>query len=161
MRTPDRLAVALTVVLLATSACASSGDRPSSTTPGAPTPTATAPSATATATASDTASPTPSGGSATLPDDLRTRPAVAAAIADTARREKVRPDQVAVAAWSQVTWNDGSLGCPKKGKSYTQALVEGELLLLQTDTGLFQYNARTGGPFAYCATPSSNYSVGS
>ena len=79
---------------------------------------------------------------------------MAAAIADTAKREKVRPDQVVIAAWSQVTWNDGSLGCPAKGKSYTQALVEGELLLLQTDTGLFQYNAPKGGPFAYCATPS-------
>jgi hypothetical protein len=158
MRTPDRLAVALTVVLLATSACASSGDLPSSTTPGAPTPTATAPSATATA--SDTASPTPSGGSAALPDDLRTRPAVAAAIADTARREKVRPDQVDIAAWSPVTWNDGSIGCPEKGKAYTQALVEGHLLLLQTETGLFQYNAGGDGPFAYCATPSPNYSVG-
>ena len=43
--------------------------------------------------------------------------------------------------------------------SYTQALVEGELLLLQTDTGLFQYHAAGGGPFAYCANPSSNYTV--
>jgi hypothetical protein len=40
------------------------------------------------------------GGDAALPDDLRTRPAVAAAIADTAEREKVRPGQVVIAAWS-------------------------------------------------------------
>ena len=159
MRTPYRVAVVLAVVLLAATACSSSGDDPTaSPAPGSPTP--SGPASTS-AGATGTASPSPSGGSAALPDDLRSRPAVAAAIADTAEREKVRPDQVAVAAWSQVTWNDGSLGCPKKGKSYTQALVEGELLLLQTDTGLFQYNARTGGPFAYCATPSSNYSVGS
>ncbi len=159
MRTPYRVAVVLAVVLLATSACSFSGDDPTaSPAPGNPTP--SGPASTTTG-ATGTASPSPSGGSAALPDDLRSRPAVAAAIADTAEREKVRPDQVAVAAWSQVTWNDGSLGCPEKGKSYTQALVEGELLLLQTDTGLFQYNARTGGPFAYCATPSSNYSVGS
>ena len=72
----------------------------------------------------------------------------------------MRPDQVDIAAWSPVTWNDGSIGCPKKGKAYTQALVEGHLLLLQTETGLFQYNARGDGPFAYCATPSPNYSVG-
>jgi hypothetical protein len=67
---------------------------------------------------------------------------------------------VVIAAWSPVTWNDGSLGCPKKGMSYTQALVEGELLLLRTETGLFQYNAKTRGPFAYCATPSAGYTVG-
>ena len=89
----------------------------------------------------------------TLPDDLRTRPAVAAAIADTAQREKVDPTQVVIAAWSPVTWNDGSLGCPKKGKGYTQALVEGELLLLQTETGLFQYNAPRRRPVRLLRDP--------
>ena len=59
-----------------------------------------------------------------------------------------------------MTWNDGSLGCPTKGMSYTQALVEGELLMLRTDTGLFQYHASAGGPFAYCADPIANYTVG-
>ena len=156
MRTPDRLAVALTVVLLATSACASSGDLPSSTTPGNPSPTATAPSATAT----DTASPTPSGGSATLPDDLRTRPAVAAAIADTAERAKVDPSEVVIAAWSPVTFTSGAMGCPQKGMSYTQSLVEGELLLLRVDSSLYQYHAPAGGPFTYCANPSADFTVG-
>jgi hypothetical protein len=156
MRTHHRLAVTLTVVLLATSACSSSGDDPTpSTTSVGPTATGPTPSNTG-----GTASPSPSGGGAALPDELRSRPAVAAAIADAAKREKLRPDQVVVAAWSPVTWNDGSLGCPRKGKAYTQALVKGELLLLQTETGLFQYNAKAGGPFSYCATPSSSYSVG-
>ena len=154
MRPHHRLAVTLTAVLLATSAC--SGDDPTpSATSGKPTSTGSAPSS-----PSSTASPTPSGPGTAAPDELRARPTVAAAIADAAKRQKLRPDEVVVAAWSPVTWNDGSLGCPAKGKSYTQALVEGELLLLQTETGLFQYNAKAGGPFSYCATPSSNYSVG-
>jgi hypothetical protein len=158
MRPLYRLAVALTVVLLVTAACAFSDDGPpASPTPGSPTPTTPE---TPSPTVSSPASPSPSGGSATLPDDLRTRPAVAAAIADTARRAKVDPGQVVIAAWSPVTWNDGSLGCPRKGMSYTQALVEGELLMLRTDTELFQYNAKTGGPFAYCAAPSAGYTVG-
>ena len=153
MRT-DLVALAgLSLLLLA--GCGLSSDDPGtaslSATPSATSPTSPAP----------TASASPSGGTdATLPDDLRTRPAVAAAIADTAERQKVDPAQVVIAAWSPVTWNNGSLGCPRKGRSYTQSLVDGELLLLRTDTGIFQYHAKAGGRFAYCATPSADYSVG-
>lgn len=157
MRTHLRLAAALAAVALGASACALSSDAPEAgaTHPVSPT------GATGGAGASGTASPSPSsGGSAALPADLSTRPAVVAAIADTAKREKVDPAKVVIAAWSPVTWNDGSLGCPTEGMSYTQATVEGELLMLRTDTGLYQYHARAGGPFAYCADPSANYTVG-
>ena len=157
MRTPLRLAVVLAVVLMATSACALSGDgaeSPSST-PTTPPPGASSPPA------GGTASPTPSlSASAALPDDIRTRPTVVAAIEDTADRENVPADDVVVAAWSPVTWTDGSMGCPKEGMSYTQALVEGELLILRTDSGIFQYHARTDGPFTYCENPSAGYTVG-
>ena len=74
-------------------------------------------------------------------------------------REGVAPDEVVIAAWTPVTWNDGSLGCPEKGMAYTQALVDGELLLLRVGTGLFQYHAGRGGSFAYCADPSATYTV--
>jgi hypothetical protein len=67
---------------------------------------------------------------------------------------------VVIAAWSPVTWSDGSIGCPQKGMSYTQATVPGELLMLRVDSALFQYHARTGGSFAYCANPSAGYTVG-
>ena len=158
MRTPLRLAVVLAVLVTA-SACALSSEGPEAG-PTSATASPTTP-ASSSATAGATASPTPSAGSsAALPDDLRTRPAVVAAIADTAERAKVAPEQVVIAAWSPVTWSDGSLGCPKKGMSYTQSLVEGELLILRVDGGLFQYHARAGGPFGYCATPSAGYSVG-
>jgi len=156
MRTPLRLAIVLTVVLMATSACALSGDGAESPSP-TPTPPAGASSPPAGGTASPTALP---GTGAALPDDIRTRPTVAAAIEDTATRENVPADDVVVAAWSPVTWTDGSMGCPKEGMSYTQALVEGELLILRTDTGIFQYHARTDGPFSYCENPSAGYSVG-
>ena len=154
MRTPLRLAVVLTVVLMATSACALSGDGAES-----PSPTPTPPG-TSSPPAGGTASPALPGTGAALPDDIRTRPTVAAAIEDTATRENVPADDVVVAAWSPVTWTDGSMGCPKEGMSYTQALVEGELLILRTDTGIFQYHARTDGPFSYCENPSAGYSVG-
>ena len=155
MRTTTGLAVVLFVVLLGASGCASS-DTPEAGTSAPPVASPTA----ASTQASGTASAMPSSGAdATLPADLRTRPAVVAAIADTATREKVAPEEVVIAAWSPVTWNDGSIGCPQKGRAYTQALVDGELLLLRVGTGLFQYHASEGGPFAYCANPSAAYSV--
>ena len=86
-------------------------------------------------------------------------PTVAAAIADLAQRQGIDPAQVVIAAWSPVTWNDGSIGCPQEGMGYTQVQVDGELLLLRVDTALFQYHARGGAPFAYCANPSANYRV--
>ncbi|HSO63768.1 MAG TPA: hypothetical protein VLQ78_01595 [Ornithinibacter sp.] len=160
MRTPLPRAVVVAVVLLTASACALSSDGPEpASTPSTP---STAP-ATPSATPSGTASPSPTlptGTGAALPGDIRTRPTVVAAIEDTASRKDVAPDEVVVAAWSPVTWTDGSLGCPQKGMSYTQAMVEGELLILRVDGALFQYHARSGGPFTYCATPSAEYSVG-
>jgi len=154
MRTTSHLAVVLALAVVPLSACGLSGDGDPSPTPGAPNPTLPA------TTPASTASPTPSGVAATLPADLRTRPPVAAAIADAAERAKVTPDEVVIAAWSPVTFSDGSLGCPKKGMSYTQAQVEGEVLLLRTGSSLFQYTAHTDGPFGYCATPTSDYTVG-
>ena len=154
MRTPYRFAVVLALAVLPLSACGLSGDGDPSPTPAAPNPTVPA------TTPASTAPPTPSGVASTLPDDLRTRPPVAAAIADAAERANVTPDEVVIAAWSPVTFSNGSLGCPKEGMSYTQALVEGEVLLLRTGSSLFQYTAPTGGPFGYCADPSSDYTVG-
>ncbi len=153
MRTPLSLAVVLAVVLLTAGGCTQSSDGPGATEP-TPSP------ATSGATPGGTASATPStGGSPTLPDDLRARPTVAAAIADLAQRQGIDPAQVVIAAWSPVTWNDGSIGCPQEGMGYTQVQVDGELLLLRVDTALFQYHARGGAPFAYCANPSANYRV--
>ena len=115
MPQPLRLCATLAVALLAATACGSGAKDGGTSSAAGTTPSATAsPAMTPT-----TPAPPPSGGGAAVPDDLRTRPAVAAAIADVARRERVDPSQVAVAAWSPVTWTDGSLGCPEKGMSYT------------------------------------------
>jgi hypothetical protein len=51
----------------------------------------------------------------------------------------------------EVTWRDGSLGCPQPGWSYTQALVNGTRIVLRHDGILYEYHS--GGqrrPF-YCA----------
>lgn len=159
MRPPLRLATVLAAVLL-TGACAFSSDGTASRpVPGTSSPVPRTTSAPGGGTASPTA-PAGGGGGATLPGDLLSRPAVAAAVADTAERAQVQPVEVVVAAWSPVTWSDGSLGCPVKGRSYTQATVPGELLMLRVGSSLYQYHARSGGPFAYCADPSAGYTVG-
>ena len=155
MRVQLRLLAVIAAVAL-TAACGASfeeGD-PQASTPPSPSPSRTTPPP------PSTAAPGPSDPVSPVPEGLREQPRVAAAIADTATREGVDPAQVVVAAWSPVTWSDGSLGCPQPGMSYTQATVDGELLMLRVETGLFQYHARTGGPFTYCADPSAGYAVG-
>jgi len=153
-------AVTLALVLLVTSACGLSpdGPTPSRPVPASPTPTTPTPTTPASTGPGGTASPSPSGG-VHLPEGLRSQPAVAAAIADTAARASADPDDVVIAAWSPVTFTDGSMGCAKKGMSYTQALVKGEVLLLRVGSSSFQYHAGTGKPFAYCADPSPSYTV--
>lgn len=88
-----------------------------------------------------------------VPTSVSERPQVQAAIADVAAREGVDPSEVSVAGYTTLTWNDGSLGCPEPGRMYTQALVPGELLVLQIEERLFSYHAATGKTFAYCAKP--------
>ncbi|MGL5863983.1 MAG: hypothetical protein ACRCY9_22300, partial [Phycicoccus sp.] len=69
----------------------------------------------------------------------------------------VTPAQVVPTTHQQVTWTDGSLGCPQKGMSYTQAEVSGEVLVVRAGGTTLQYHARVGGPFVYCANPSAAY----
>lgn len=65
----------------------------------------------------------------------------AAILTDLAERGVATADVELVSA-RQVTWNDGSLGCPKPGSSYTQALVPGmQVLVLAAGT---QYDYRFG-----------------
>ncbi|GAA4397596.1 hypothetical protein GCM10023168_02700 [Fodinibacter luteus] len=164
MHTHLRLLAVLAVVTLATACGTSPGG--SDETTGSPGPGTAVPSASGSVAPSASGSATeasPGGGptgAAPVPSGLREQPRVVAAIEDTAAREDVPVDEVVIAAWSPVTWNDGSMGCPQEGMSYTQATIEGELLILRVDGGLFQYHARTGGPFMYCASPSAGYRVG-
>ncbi|QDO90099.1 hypothetical protein FNH13_18670 [Ornithinimicrobium ciconiae] len=103
----------------------------------------------------------PSGGTA-LPtgpvsDEVIASEPVQAAISDLAERESVAADAVTVAGHQAVTWSDGSLGCPKPGMMYTQALVPGHLLVLEVDGAQFSYHSgdrgNRAGEFTYCADP--------
>ncbi|HSJ83284.1 MAG TPA: hypothetical protein VLA91_05635 [Acidimicrobiia bacterium] len=68
-------------------------------------------------------------------------PIVAPARADLAERLRVPPEEIEVVTAEQVTWPDGSLGCPEPGMSYTQALVEGSKVILGHDDRVYVYHA--------------------
>lgn len=48
-------------------------------------------------------------------------------------------DQVELVSARGVTWNDGSLGCPRPGRSYTQALVNGMQVVVRVEGRTFDY----------------------
>lgn len=99
--------------------------------PSTPGPTAPGPS-----------TPEPGGGPAQL------------AKADLVKRLGVEPGQVTVVSSEEVTWQDGSLGCPEPGMRYTQALVNGSRIILEA--GGKQYHYHSGGtrPPFLCENPS-------
>lgn len=78
------------------------------------------------------------------------------AMNDLASRLGVRVSEISLITERRVTWRDGSLGCPKEGMMYTQALVEGTLIVLRVKGRDYQYHSGQGrGPF-YCENPVSS-----
>lgn len=88
----------------------------------------------------------------TAPKPEPGRPA-AEARADLAARLGVAVDEVTVAGVEQVTWRDGSLGCPQPGMAYTQALVDGVRVVLEAGGQTYHYHAGGNGAAFYCADP--------
>jgi hypothetical protein len=74
-----------------------------------------------------------------------------AVVADAARRFQVAESAVVLAHAEQVTWSDGSLGCPQPGMSYTQALVPGYRVTATTAAGQMLYHTDTRGHVVTCA----------
>ncbi|NIK58891.1 hypothetical protein [Kribbella shirazensis] len=82
---------------------------------------------------SPTSSPTGSAGG-TVVDQAK---------ADLSKRLGVDAAAVTVVSSEEVTWPDGSLGCPEPGMRYTQALVPGNRTVLEA--GGKQYAYHSGG----------------
>jgi len=64
-----------------------------------------------------------------------------AAKADLAQRLNIAADQIEVVKAEAVQWPDGSLGCPKPGMSYTQAIVPGFQIILSAGGQEYDYHA--------------------
>ncbi len=89
------------------------------------------------------------------PTDPPTLPAdpVEQAKAALASHLGVDQSQVTVVSSDEVTWRDGSLGCPEPGMFYTQALIPGTRTILEVAGK--QYHYHSGGnrtPFL-CENP--------
>jgi hypothetical protein len=72
------------------------------------------------------------------------------AAADLATRLQIDRSVIELVGAERVTWSDGSLGCPRPGEMYTQALIQGSKVILGTDgrTRIYIYHAGADGrPF--------------
>lgn len=76
-------------------------------------------------------------------------------IADAAARLAVDPAAVALVSIEPVTWNDGSLGCPRPGEMYTQALVDGHRIVVSARATTLDYRVTGPGAFRVCENATS------
>lgn len=74
---------------------------------------------------------------------------LAAIMADAESRAATSAALTVVRAES-VTWSDGSLGCPEPGMMYTQALVDGYWVVLDSGGQQMDYRATANGSFKLC-----------
>ena len=80
---------------------------------------------------------------------------VAAAIADLATRLSVDQSAITLVSQEEVTWSDGSLGCPQPDMSYIQVLVNGSLIVLEVDGKTYEYHSGVGRDPFYCPNPTA------
>jgi hypothetical protein len=136
MRRPARFLVPLALFLAACAAPAGTSEAPGASSSGSAAP------------AIDSGSPNASlPVSADVPQEL-----VAEMLADAAERSGPS-DEPRVVLAEAVTWSDGSLGCPRAGMGYTQALVPGYRVVIETGAIELHYHASTSGAFTHCADP--------
>jgi hypothetical protein len=73
--------------------------------------------------------------------------------ADLAARLGLQPGEISLVSSEEVTWPDGSLGCPQPGMRYTQALVNGSRIVLEASGKRYNYHSGgRRGPFL-CTNP--------
>jgi hypothetical protein len=75
------------------------------------------------------------------------------AIQDLSGRLGIPSGEIQAVSEKRVTWRDGSLGCPKEGMMYTQALIEGTRIVLRVEGRDYQYHSGQGRAPFYCENP--------
>jgi hypothetical protein len=74
-----------------------------------------------------------------------------AVVIDAAKRFNVAENAVVLTRAEQITWPDGSLGCPQPGRMYTQMLVQGFRVAAKTAVGELTYHTDGRGNVVSCA----------
>ena len=74
-------------------------------------------------------------------------------VADAAARLAVDPSAVKIVAAEARTFSDGSLGCPRPGEMYTQAIVDGYQVIVEGDGRQLDYRGSGPGRFRICENP--------
>ncbi len=82
-------------------------------------------------------------------------PLVSQAKEDLAERLGIQITAIELLKIEEVTWRDGSLGCPQPEMLYTQALVNGSLIQLFHKDTVYQYHSGRGGQPFLCENPSN------
>ena len=80
-----------------------------------------------------------------VPDAL-----IAKVVADAAALAGVDPAEVIVVSTEAMTWNDGSLGCPKPGGMYIQQIIQGYRVVVEAGGQRFDYRAGSSGEPKRC-----------
>jgi hypothetical protein len=70
--------------------------------------------------------------------------------ADATRRSHQATGEIQVVRDEAVTWNDGSLGCPRMGAVYTQVPVAGYWIVLRAAGREFDYRVDDRGRYQLC-----------
>lgn len=65
----------------------------------------------------------------------------------------IDPAAVTVVSSRAVTWGDGSIGCPREGFFYTQALVDGHRIELVVDGATYVFHQGGAGQPFHCPDP--------
>lgn len=85
------------------------------------------------------------------PTDAETLAALQAAVRADAAQAWGRADAASLAVDAEdVTWSDGSIGCPRPGMMYTQALVPGWRLVVRDEARERTYHASRRGSWLQC-----------
>ena len=79
---------------------------------------------------------------------------VATAMTDLVDRIGASADAIEVVSVQEVTWADGSIGCPEPGMRYTQAIVNGTRIVLRVSGADYEYHSGGGREVFYCKNPS-------
>lgn len=89
-----------------------------------------------------------------LPADAGLQALIEKARTDLAQRLSIPAGDIVVLQAENVTWPDGSLGCPQEGMEYAQVLTPGYLIRLSFGNQEFEYHASRGTTVIYCENPS-------